>query len=218
MIACASPKGGAGKSTTSLILGTTLREQGATVSLIDTDVQATCMKWANGSNSIYKDMVTAEIDPDKILQQIVRDSKSHQFVIVDVQGRATMTIARVFSRANLVIIPLQASTPDAQEAAEAMKLVKAEEEYLDRTIKHQMLMTRVKGIPSKEEREIIAALQEAEIPMFKNSLVERVAFSRMHSLQLALSEMSNEMVNGLPAARKNAEEFSAEVVQLVIGG
>lgn len=41
VISIANPKGGAGKSTTALVLGTTIAAHGATVTVIDADPQPT---------------------------------------------------------------------------------------------------------------------------------------------------------------------------------
>ena len=46
VIVLASPKGGFGKSTTALVLGTTLAERGAKVTLIDADPNQPIVGWA----------------------------------------------------------------------------------------------------------------------------------------------------------------------------
>jgi chromosome partitioning protein len=219
VIAIASPKGGAGKSTTALVLGTTLAFKGATVSLIDTDPQGTVRKWAEGAQSKYSQYVQSVTDPNDVLSAIDNASEQNQFTLVDVQGRATLTIARVFSRADLVIIPMKASTPDAEEAAEAIQLIRNEEKALRRPIKYAMLFTMTNpGIVKKEEREIINRIEKAGLTRFSSQLNERSAFSRMHSFKTSLYEMDPKTVHDLNKAISNAETLAGEVINMLVEG
>jgi chromosome partitioning protein len=213
VIPVASPKGGSGKSTTALVLATTLVAKGATVSLIDTDPQRTITKWAHESTSKYRTIVRTILDPNSLVDAIDAEAESKQFVIVDVQGRATMTIARTMSRADFVIIPMQAKTPDADEASEAIALIRDEERVLRRTIPHMALLTRTNaGVMTKEEREIIAQLANAGIRRFTTALNERTAFSRLHSFKLGLDELNPSIVNGVSSAIENADKLAGELV------
>src|ERR1017187_6346010 len=66
VIVAANPKGGSGKSTTCLVIGTTLASQGASVRIIDADPQGTLAMWSEGSSK-YRDLVvkpTANEDRD----------------------------------------------------------------------------------------------------------------------------------------------------------
>ena len=74
VIVAANPKGGSGKSTTCLILGSTLASQGATVRIIDADPQRTLVRWSEGKSS-HRDIViqptagedlTVVIDPTPV--------------------------------------------------------------------------------------------------------------------------------------------------------
>lgn len=217
IIATANPKGGAGKSTSSLVLATTLARKGASVRIIDTDQQQTIGKWAQG-HSRYKDIVCSVTEARELVGVLDREAKQHQFVIIDVQGRATMTMARAMSRADLVLIPMQPKAADADEAAEAVQLIREEEETLRLKIDHRILFMRTNSaIPTKEEREIIESMKKVGVPSLKAHLNERTAFSRIIGMKCALDELDQQLVNGVPAALENAEAFAAEVVEIITG-
>ncbi len=48
VVVAANPKGGSGKSTTCIVIGTTLASQGASVRIIDADPQRTLARWSEG--------------------------------------------------------------------------------------------------------------------------------------------------------------------------
>jgi chromosome partitioning protein len=117
------------------------------------------------------------------------------------------------SRADFVIIPMQAKTPDADEASEAIELIRDEEKALRKTIPHRALLTRTNaGVMTKEEREIIGHLANAGIKRFTTPLNERTAFSRLHSFKLGLDELNPAIVNGVPSAIENANKLAAELI------
>ena len=217
IIAAANPKGGAGKSTTCLVLGTILAKEGATVRIIDTDVQQTVGKWAQGGSQ-YRGIVRSVIEPRELVNAIDDEAAQNQFVIIDVQGRATVTMARAMSRADLVLIPMQPKAADADEAVTAIQLIREEEAVLRRTIDHRILFMRTNSaIPTKEEREIIESMKTVGVPSLTSHLNERTAFSRMIGMQCALDELDRQLVNGVPGAIENAESLAREVVEIIVG-
>lgn len=116
VIVAANPKGGSGKSTTCIVLGTTLASLGGTVRVIDADPQRTLGRWAEGT-SRYKEIVVIPSPGEDLTDLIDRLASQYQFVIIDVQGTANQEMASAMSRADLVLIPMQAKTADADVAA-----------------------------------------------------------------------------------------------------
>ena len=64
------------------------------------------------------------------------------FVVVDLEGTASMTVAYAISRADLVVIPVQGSQLDAAEAAKAIRLIRQQEKAFVRRIPYAVLFTR----------------------------------------------------------------------------
>jgi chromosome partitioning protein len=217
VIVAANPKGGSGKSTSCLILGTTLASKGASVKIIDADPQHTIEQWSKGA-SRYRDIVVTPTPGEDLTDLIDRLRTQVQFVIIDVQGTANQEIAAAMSRATLVLIPMRAKTADARVATRAIGLLRTQEKLFQRTIPHAILfMANGTLIATREEKEIRKTVSEARIPCLETSLNERTAFSHMFAQNLSLEELTSSQTNGLEAAQANATAFAAEVTNLLRG-
>ena len=215
VISVANPKGGTGKSTTALVLGTTLATHGATVAIIDCDPNRPIMAWSQGgSRNPIK--VLGDVAETQIISVIDAERSARQFVIVDLEGTASRMVSRAMMRSDLVLIPMQASAVDAAQAARAVGLVKEEEQVIQREIPFRVLLTRTSPqIPTKNEKLIIDELRAAEIPMLKSHLNQRTAFQSMFTYKRALDELDPGLVNGLDQAAANAYRLTEEVIELV---
>jgi chromosome partitioning protein len=215
VIAVANPKGGAGKSTTTLVLATTLARQGASVTILDCDRNQPIAGWRGGEskNPVIVDSAT---DEETFKTKLDHHRTTKQFVFVDLEGTASRLMSRALFRAHLVIIPIQASPTDAELAARAIHLIKDEGDAFDKVIPYRVLFTRTSPvITTKLEKAILAQLNGGEIPQFRAHLNERAAFKSMFFHQLDLDELDEGEVNGLPKARENALQLTAELISLV---
>lgn len=151
-----------------------------------------------------------------IIRVIREHSANRQFVLVDLEGTANRLVSRAITQADLVLIPLQASALDSNEASRAVSLIREEEETLEgRLIPFRIIMTRTNPIiTTKIEAGIIQALRDAQIPLMSVRLHERQAYKAIFVRRLTLSEL-DENVNGIPAALENAERLAEEVVELI---
>src|SRR4051794_17371333 len=200
VISIANPKGGAGKSTTALVLATTLASKGATVSIIDCDPNQPIRTWGEGpSKSTVR--ILSDVTESRIVPVIDAERAERQFVIVDLEGTASRMVSRAIARSDLVLIPMQASAVDAAQAARAVGLVKEEEQVIGRTIPLRVVLTRTSPqIPSKNEKLIVDELRGAGVPMMSTHLNQRTAFQSLFTYKLALDELDPAAVNGLEAA------------------
>jgi chromosome partitioning protein len=217
VISIANPKGGAGKSTTALVLGTILASQGASVTIIDCDPNQPIKAWSTGpSRSLVK--VMSDVTESRIVPVIDAERAERQFVIVDLEGTASRMVSRAIARSDLVLIPMQASAVDAAQAARAVGLVKEEEQVIGRAIPLRVVLTRTSPqIPSKNEKLIVDELRGAGVPMMRAHLNQRTAYQSMFTYKLALDELDSSIVNGLDAAVANALKLSGEVVEVLRG-
>ena len=215
VIVAANPKGGSGKSTTCLVIGTTLASQGASVRIIDADPQRTLARWSEGS-SAFREIVVTPSPTEDLTEFIDRLQAKYQFVLIDVQGTANQEMVAAMSRADLVLIPMQAKTADADVATRAIKLLRTQESLFKRSIPHAIVFMRTSPIiVTREEKEIRKNIEAAGVPRFTSSLNERTAFSHMFAYKNALGELNARDTNGLEAAQLNAVELTAEMVQLL---
>ncbi|QGY03601.1 ParA family protein [Methylobacterium mesophilicum SR1.6/6] len=215
-IICASPKGGVGKSTTTVILASELASRGAGVTVIDADPNMPLSRWAARPNRPERLKVVADAREDTIIDAIEAAERQAQFVIVDLEGTANMLVAYAMSRADLVIIPSQGSQLDAAEAVKAIKLVKRQEKAFNREIPCAVLFTRTSAaIETRDLKDIQAQLTEAGVPTFKTQMVERAAFRAVFSYGGTLATLDPSQVSNIPAAKRNATALAHEVVQLL---
>lgn len=213
VIVTANPKGGAGKSTATLVLAQTLAHLGASVSVIDADPNRPILEWRNGPSKLSL-AVVGDVTESSIIRTIREHRTSHQFVFVDLEGTASRLVSRAITQADLVLVPLQASGVDARQASRAVALIHEEEEALGgRTIPFRVLLTRTSPIiATRIEKEIVAALVGAGLPLLQNRLNERQAYKALFVRQLALHELDPTQVNGLPEALANAQRLADELV------
>jgi len=144
------------------------------------------------------------------------ERRDRDLVIVDLEGTASRMVGHAISRADIVLVPLQASAMDASQAWRAVQLVREEEEVLGRSISFRLLLTHTNPqIPTRAERMIVEDLAGAGVPALKTHLHQRTAFQAIFAYKLALHELPASEVNGLPAALANAHALAAEVTETI---
>ena len=215
-IVFASPKGGAGKSTSAVILACELAGTGAKVVVIDADPNRPVSKWARLAGRPPSLSVLADVNETSIIDEIEAAAARVPFVIVDLEGTASMTVAYAISRADLVIIPMQGSQLDANEAAKAILLIRQQERAFSRRIAYAALFTRTSAaIRPRTLGHIRAELQAAGVPILVTQMHEREAFRAIFSFGGTLQSLEAGQVSNLPAALANAKAFATELVALL---
>lgn len=215
-IVFASPKGGVGKSTAAVLLATELASHGGSVTMIDADPNRPLTQWANRLGKPEKLTVIATTAEDSIIDTIEKSALQTSFVIVDLEGTASMMVGYAMSRADLVIIPAQGSHLDATEAVKAIKLVKGQEKAFQKTIPFAILFTRTSAaIRPRTLQSIEAEFMQNQIPMFDAQIHEREAYRAMFAFGGTLAGLDPSQVANLPAARANARIFAAEVLEIL---
>lgn len=209
----ASPKGGAGKSTSALLLADQLASNGGKVTLIDADPNKPLSKWSKRA-AIPKGLtVMADVTEESIIEEVDAAASVTPFVVVDLEGTASMTVAYAISRADLVIIPCQGSQLDAEEAAKAIKLIRQQEKAFKRRIPFAVVFTRTNAaIETRDIKDIRAQLAKNSIRVLRTELVERAAYRALFSYGGTLASLSPSQVSNLAAAIDNAKAFAAEVI------
>ena len=217
IISFANPKGGTGKSTSALILALELAHRGGKVALVDCDPNQVTAGWAQARKEIGLDIpfkAIANPSEDKIIDVLDELAATYPFVIVDLEGTASLMMSRTMSRSDLTVIPMQPSPVDAKQAARAVGLVRAEEKMLRREIPMRILMTlNNPAIKTRDERAIMEQLEAANVPILETPLHERAAFRAVFTYNKTLRELSDKESAGLPKAKENAEGFAYHVIK-----
>jgi chromosome partitioning protein len=215
-IVFASPKGGAGKSTAAVVLATELALRGAEVVIIDADPNRPVSHWAARPGCPATLTVLSAVTEGSIIDDIEAAAARVPFVVVDLEGTASMTVAYAISRADLVIVPTQGSQLDAAEAAKAIRLIRQQERAFGRRIPYAVLLTRTSAaIRPRTLQHIREEMTRNGVPMLDTQMHEREAFRAIFSFGGSLAGLGPGQVGGLDGAIRNAQAFAAEVVALL---
>lgn len=216
IIVLASPKGGVGKSTTTLVLATELAVRGASITVIDADRNKPLVRWSRRDGRPSNIAVISDVDEQTIIDTIETAAATTQFVLVDLEGTASTTAAFAISRADLVIIPTQGSEVDGVEAFKAVQLVQVQEKAFRRRIPYTVLFTRVNAaVKTRDFKDIHGQLTDVGVPILETKMVERAAFRALFSFGGTLHDLDSSQVSNIPAANANAARLVAEVIEML---
>lgn len=211
VISMLSTKGGAGKTTMTLVLAGELARMGQTVTVIDADPNAPLLDWIAQRKTTPFAIIEGK--GATIEQTILAADSKSDFVLVDVEGVTEKTMTKVAALSNLVLTPLQPSAVDAREAAKVIAMVNDLGEQIGRDIKHTVVFTRIPtALTARIYRTISAHLQGAYIDVLPQRLCDREAYRAMMMYKKTLQELVQTQVSGLLAARENADAFMSGVV------
>jgi len=214
-IVVASPKGGAGKSTTAVLLGTELAHETVPVTMLDCDPNRSLSLWSDQAALPPNITVLSDITEADIVRTIKAHDADGQVVIVDLEGVASRLVSRAISQADLVLTPMRATTLDATIGARALQLIAEEEEALDRRIPHAVVFTMTKAIVSKQHKGIEMSLRSQGVDVIDPPLMERAAFSGLFAFGGDLHSMP--VMGNMDGARANARAFAMQVYKRLAG-
>jgi chromosome partitioning protein len=216
VLVISNPKGGTGKSTTSLVLATTLARHGASVTLFDCDPNKHLVAWKNGPTKSIVNVV-GHAEATNIARMLKAEAASRQFVVADLEGTASLLVASAILAADLVVIPMQGSAMDASQARRAISFIEDQAVAVGPR-PYRVLFTRTKpGFATRDERVIRETMVGAGIPMFRTDLAERAAYRSMFTFRQSLEELDPAAVNGLDKAVENADALAAEAIEALRG-
>lgn len=219
VISFANPKGGAGKTTTALILASELATKGAQVTIIDADPEKWISQWGALDGKPDNITIISDVTEESIPDQIEEASRTAQFVIVDLEGTASLMVANAIGMSDLVIIPTQGSSMDAKGGAKTIKLIRNQERMARRDIPHAVVFTRAgAAIATRSLKSVVEQLKNAGIDMFSTAIVERAAFRDMFAFGGVLGGLDPAQVSNIDKAQHNAQQFAGEVIARLKAG
>lgn len=211
VVVIASPKGGSGKSTSAVLLGTELAHAGAQVTMLDCDPNGSLSLWGERGKLPPQMTLLADVSESDIVKTIQKHDVDGGVVIVDLEGVASRLVSRAISQADLVLTPMRATTLDATIGARTLALIAEEEEALGRSIRHAVVFTMTRSIESKQHRGIEASLGGQGVDIVRPSLMERAAFSALFEFGGNLHSMPAQ--GRMEGAIKNASAFAHAIYQ-----
>lgn len=217
VITFATPKGGAGKTTSATLVASELAGSGHSVTLIDADPNKNALEWFSRGNVPSTLKVVGDVTEDTIYDEIERYAALSKFVIVDLEGTASMMNGFAVSASDIVVIPMQGSQLDAKQAARQMQLNRLEEKRGRRSIPTYVLFTRTsQAIVPKTLRFLEEEFVRAGVPVLNTKLHEREAFRSFFSFGGTLMGLTDHGMKKeqVEAARRNALELVAELIEI----
>jgi chromosome partitioning protein len=108
---------------------------------------------------------------------------------------------------------------DAEDAVDAIRLVRKQERAFGRKITYAVLLTRTSAaIRPRTLRHITAELDKVGIPRLHTELFERDAFKAIFGFGGTLEALDRSQVSGVKDAIVNARAFVAEVIEQLRAG
>lgn len=180
-ICIASAKGGCGKTTVAILLGTDLALDGYRVALLDCDVNQHASAFG-AKAQIPGFSVYPEIGEANVLGTLRKAEAENDVVLVDLPGGSSTLALKALQRSNFVLIPCQASLPDVKDAVKTVAQVDDAEDLARTRIARALLWTRVlPGFESRSARHVRQSVEGMDnVPVFQASLMERAAFREVH--------------------------------------
>lgn len=218
VISFANPKGGAGKTTSALLLAGELAARGATVAIVDADPQRWISEWGGLPGKPANITINSDVTEDSIVDVVEEMASENQFVIIDLEGTASLMVASAIGMSDLVVIPTQGASMDAKGASKTIKLIRNQARLAKREIPYAVLLTRVSAaVASRSLKNVREQLDAGGIDVFTTSIVERAAYRDILDFGGLLSNLDPKQVSNLDKAVQNAEEFMVEVVHRLKG-
>lgn len=210
-----SPKGGAGKTTSALVLAEQIARS-VPVTVIDADPNHPIKTWADGPNTPANLTVVSNADEENVIDVIEEAASRTPFVLVDLEGTAAKIVLLAVSQADLVIVPTQGSQLDAAQASRALRVIKQQEKMSRRAVPYGVLITRTNpAIRTRTTSYLANAFREAGINLLETELHEREAFKALFAFNQPLSHLDPKDVSNVDKAVANAEAYATEVIELL---
>ena len=216
IISFANVKGGAGKTTSALILAQEFARRDVSVTIVDADPEQWITKWSRLAPVPHGIRVITDVGEDDVVDTVLDAQDQSNVVIVDLEGTASMSVVQAIGVADLVIVPSQGATMDSQGAAKIIKLIRQQSRVLKRDVQHAVLFTRTSAaIQTRALRHTQDEMMAAGVPTLITSLVERAAFRELLAFGGDLHDLDPADVSGVDKAAVNASQFGDEVISIL---
>lgn len=214
VISFATSKGGAGKTTSAIVLGTELAE-GTEVIMIDADPAKRLTRWSSLA-PLPPSVKVVTSQGERFIQDEISDAQREaSFVLIDLEGSASRLTSFAIAESDLVVIPSGEEQQDADAAIETLAEIEMEGRARRRAIPSAILFARTSAaVKSKLEKHIHRELMKVGRVM-KTELHRRTAFSSLHNAGGGLRQLDPADVNGIEKALINAQAYTSEVIDIL---
>lgn len=180
---------------------TQLADNGASVTIIDADPERWISQWGKLDGKPDSVSIISDVTEDTVVDIIDREASQSQFVIVDLEVTASLMVANAIGMSDFVVIPLQGSSMDAKGGAKILRLISSQARMARRTISHAVVLTRTSAaVKSRSLKNVTSELEEAGVPVFATSIVERAAYRDLFDFGGTLSTLDRSQTSNVQKA------------------
>ena len=220
IISFLSPKGGSGKSTSSLTLATVLSQNSdLSIALVDADPRQSIARVWTGKRTQEglgdpPFTVISDASDNSILDTLEEADEAHDVVIVDLEGVAGLMASYAASASDLCVIPMRPSALDGDAAGSALKMIKDAGRAARRQIPTRILITQTDAaIVTRSHKELIAELDGAGVARLQTELMRRAPFERVMAEGRTLFELQRNA--SVDRAIQNTQKLGTELVSIL---
>ena len=188
VVAILNPKGGSGKTSLSTNLARALHDRGNSVLFVDSDPQGSARDW----QCIAEDnpLPLVALDRPNTLNGLSKVNKPYDFTVIDGGSKLENMLAMGVKVADAVLIPVQPSPYDIWAAEELVEMIKTRQTVAgDKPYTAFVITKAIKH--TKLSQEIISALDNYEIPVFKQVIMQRQAYPQTASVGQSVMDSAN---------------------------
>ncbi|MGB4947008.1 MAG: ParA family protein [Candidatus Competibacter denitrificans] len=179
ILSIASAKGGVGKTTLAVGLGTDLALEGYRVTLFDCDNNQHATTFARKA-TVSTFEVISDVNEENLLGQIKKASATADLIILDLPGVTSRLVMMGLAKSTFVLIPCQPSLLDVRDAIRTEQQVSDAAELSGRDIGRAIIWTRVSsGFETRVSKAVRETLNGRNLPLLSTVLLERTAFREM---------------------------------------
>ncbi|KAF0227447.1 MAG: chromosome partitioning [Beijerinckiaceae bacterium] len=220
VIVIASPKGGSGKTITTILLACEFAATGHTVKIIDADPQGSVSRWFKTSRELGFTLNGISVEPvitdNPMFQQtkiaeVIAASRGTDVVLIDVQGTAQGAMGAGLQKADLVLIPARPHLFDINQAAELCRYLSAS----SGTVPYRIMINALSELSRKSPAFATAleTIKREKLPCLNTTLSERPTFANVATAGNLYE--AKPLTKPIENARANTRRLLTEIISLL---
>lgn len=217
VITFANSKGGVGKSTLCLLIGSELAIHGTKVLILDADTQKSCFKWAERCRLVGTLPPSLVVEPAATIEQLTArlgDPGDAEIVLVDVQGSMNDLLTAAIVASSLTLVPTKATV---MEMVEAVQLFAWSKNL--RRAPLRLVLNSVDGIDLKTAafHDAIALIRDNRLPCLPNFVRLRKLYQQFSKDAGTLSQISDDPAkqDQVGKARQNIRAVIEDILNAI---
>lgn len=207
IISLVNQKGGSGKTTLALNLSAAFAQSGARVLLVDADPQATVSDWA-ATRVPPTPFQIIQMSKPVLHRDLPEMRKDYDHIIIDGPPRSYDVARSAISISDIILVPVQPSGADFWATKEIVTLIK-EASSFQVTQKAALIVSR-KILKTAIGRDMHQALSTFDLPIFKASTTQRVAYAESMTAGKTIFEQ-----DGAKLAMQEINAIKDEIVEMM---